>query len=106
MQQPHLCRGFPPQVGFVKINFDAHIYDGGGVGCGVVIRDWRGCAVAAGVRRWAGRWSVEMAEARAVLYGVQLARRLNFRNVVLEGDSFSVCNAIAKARMGEAPIFL
>lgn len=44
------CLVLPPQD-FVKVNFDAHIYDGGEFCCGIVIWDWRGSVLVASAKR-------------------------------------------------------
>lgn len=47
----------PPLNHLVKVNFDAHLYTDGGIGCGMVVGDHMGVILAAGVQRWAGKWS-------------------------------------------------
>lgn len=74
-----------PCAGWVKINFDAHMGVGSYRGLGVVIRDENGQLIAARVRKVCSMWLVDVCEAAAALFGVDLAADLGFRFVHLEG---------------------
>lgn len=95
-----------PMEGHIKINSDAHIAGGSGVGLGVVLRDSEGQIVAAGVRKLDARWGVEQTEVAAAKYGLQLAHRLGFPRVVLECDSMNVVRAINDRAAGFSPLML
>ncbi|XP_021722372.1 uncharacterized protein LOC110689847 [Chenopodium quinoa] len=95
-----------PPAGVVKLNVDAHIREGIGVQFGVLIRDNHGGLLAAAVKHCEARWSPDMAEAGAMRYGVELARRLGFEKVVLESDALTTVRAIQTRQVGAAPIFL
>ncbi|KAL2899415.1 hypothetical protein RDABS01_024497 [Bienertia sinuspersici] len=90
----------------VKVNVDAHVSVDGKVGLGAVIRDHRGKIKVAVVHRIKARSKPEVAEARAALYGIQMARRLGFSKVVLECDAMQVVSAITTEAKGASPIFL
>lgn len=68
--------------------------------------DGMGKVLVAAVKKVGANWSVEMAEAGAALYGVQLTRRLGYERVVLECDALNVVHAIKTKEEGVAPIFL
>lgn len=96
----------PPSAGWVKINFDAHIGAGLVRGLGVVVRDENGKLLVAGVRRVYANWSVEISEAVAAKFGVELVVRLGYQWVHLEGDSLSVVRAIENREAGLSHIHL
>lgn len=73
---------------------------------GVVIRDASGALLAAGVRRSNSLWNVDVTEAYAAKFGVELAVRLGYRQVYLEGDALNVISNIATGSLGATPIFL
>lgn len=87
----------PPSPGFIKLNFDAHLGEEGWVGLGVVARNAEGEVVLAGSRRMRGRWPAEIAECKAALFAVQLARKYGMDRIVIEGDSHVVINRLSKA---------
>lgn len=68
----------------VNINVDAHVLDGWGIAAGVAIRDDEGKMVLAAVRRCKVEWEVEMAETYAARYGMEIAKRFGFDNIILE----------------------
>ncbi|KAK1392843.1 hypothetical protein POM88_011899 [Heracleum sosnowskyi] len=76
----------PPPQDCVKVNVDAHLNDNG-VSFGVVIRDDAGRALVAAVKKVNAKWSPALAEAGATRYGMELARRLSYANVILECDA-------------------
>ncbi|XP_074314656.1 uncharacterized protein LOC141649887 [Silene latifolia] len=95
-----------PMGEVMKVNIDAAVRAGVGVGFGAVCRDERGevawCAVEQGM--------VEMdpteAEAAAILYGLKEARRRNISKVILEGDCSTVIRDLQKQRKGRSSIYL
>ena len=96
----------PPRDGWVKVNFDANVTDGADRGLGVVIRDHLRKIVVAGVRRVKARWSVEVSEAAAALFGLEIAVRFGFGKVQLEGDAMGVVSAIYNGLEGSSPLHL
>ena len=93
----------PPEAGNMKLNTDAYVMEGGGVGLGAVLRDSHGRVVAAGVRRNGARWSVELAEAMAMKWGMQMAWDLGYRNIELESDALTVVKAVRRRQWGRSP---
>ncbi|CAO2841130.1 unnamed protein product [Amaranthus hypochondriacus] len=75
-------------------------------GLGVVIRDANGSLLAVGVRRSKSLWSVDMAEAYAAKFGIELAVRLGYSRIHLEGDALNIISKIATGCEGASPIFL
>ncbi|KAL2929163.1 hypothetical protein RDABS01_034574 [Bienertia sinuspersici] len=96
----------PPPSGVVKVNTDAAVFDGGGVGLGAVVRDEKGGLLAIGSKRLGCRWSAAMAEAAAINYGLLLARRLNYMEVWLECDAMELVGRISSGATGRSPLFL
>lgn len=96
----------PPYEGWVKINFDAHVGARSSRGLGVVIRDVVGKLLAAGIRRVRAKWSFDVCEAAAALFGAELVVRLGHRLVQLEGGSLNVVHAIENRVKGSSPIHL
>ena len=76
-----------PNSGWIKINFNAHI----GVGCrrglGIVCRDDQGCILLTGTHLCQANWNVETSEAMAARYGREVAKRMGFEKIHLEGDA-------------------
>ncbi|KNA14823.1 hypothetical protein SOVF_103940, partial [Spinacia oleracea] len=95
-----------PPENSVKVNVDAHIIEGVGVRFGVAIRDEVGKLLVAAVKRCLVRWTPELAEAGAARYGVELAQRMGYSNVILECDAINVARAIQEGKEGAAPLFL
>lgn len=83
-----------PPMQCVKINFGAHVSDGDTRVLGVVLRDDHGSILLTGTRKVQARWSVEISEIYAALYGLLLARRIGYKRVHLEGDAQNVVTAI------------
>ncbi|XP_021722005.1 uncharacterized protein LOC110689532 [Chenopodium quinoa] len=67
-----------PDAGVVRINTDAAVFEGWGVGLATVIRDCHGVILDVIVRRLQAQMQVAMAEALAARMGVYLARRLGW----------------------------
>ena len=85
----------PPKQGYFKINFDAAVFKPLNLaGIGVVIRDWRGEATAALAS------TVADLEVLACRRAVMFAAEKDLQNVIFEGDSASVINAISQ----ESPV--
>lgn len=101
-----VCRWSPPPPDLIKLNVDAHIMDGIGVGFGVVARDSAGQVVGMTVCRNSQRWDAAMAEASALKFGVLVAGRLGFRRVIVESDDANAVRCIEQGVHGYAPIFL
>ncbi|XP_074288445.1 uncharacterized protein LOC141613600 [Silene latifolia] len=100
------CSWVPPSAGFIKINVDAHVAGSGVVGLGVVARDEAGSVVGMGCRRVEAEWDVEVAEARAASFGLEVANRLGFSNIILEGDALNVVLAVKNESVARSPFGL
>ena len=72
----------------------------------MVFRDHDGKILLVGVRRIKARWPVEVSEAAAALFGLQVAARNNFELVHMEGDSLNVISAVSNKLEGSSPIHL
>lgn len=90
----------------MKINFDAHIHPAQRRCLGIVLRDDEGKVILTGTRYVQASWSVEVTEAAAALYGLEVAHRSGYNHIHLEGDAISVINAISKQQQGLSPIHL
>lgn len=95
-----------PCEGWVKINFDAHISTPQNSSLGIAIRNHEGLLMLTGTRLVQASWSVEATEAAAALYGLELAHRLGYDRVHLEGDAMNVIHAILIQSDGLTPLHL
>ncbi|KAH9322708.1 hypothetical protein KI387_017347 [Taxus chinensis] len=86
-----------PERGRVKLNFDGASKGNPGLARGGgIIRDHDGDWILA----YAGPLGIQsnnVAEARALLWGVNLAREKGIKNILIEGGSLLITNAISKA---------
>ena len=89
----------PPDSGLYKINFDGALFaDQGSAAIGVVIRDWEGQVIAALSEKVRHPGSVDLVEALATRQAISFAKELNIHQMVIEGDSLRVIQAINEAR--------
>ncbi|XP_074300083.1 uncharacterized protein LOC141631292 [Silene latifolia] len=100
------CSWTPPAAGFIKLNVDGHVAGCGVVGLGVVARDMAGRVVGMGCRRVEADWDVEVAEARAASFGLEVANRLGFSNIILESDALKVVLAVKNEAVARSPFGL
>ncbi|KAK3198881.1 hypothetical protein Dsin_022296 [Dipteronia sinensis] len=78
----------PPNQGLYKINCDAAInLVGCLVGCGVVIRNEKGLIMAASSQRMLASFPSHIAEATAILCGIQLAIDTGLNPIIVESDA-------------------
>ncbi|XP_074277447.1 uncharacterized protein LOC141601083 [Silene latifolia] len=95
-----------PSEGLWKVNVDAGVKEGMGVGLGAVCRDGDGRVAWAVTVQTAGTCCVQMAEAKAILLGLKEARRVGMRSVVIESDCLNVVDALKERKRGRSDIFL
>lgn len=81
---------YPHPDDFVKINMDAAFIAVADVGLGVAIRDSLGDVHTAASKRTQARWSPDVAECKAAVYGLRLADRFGCNKVVLESDCLNI----------------
>ncbi|XP_021745098.1 uncharacterized protein LOC110711034 [Chenopodium quinoa] len=93
-----------PLIGVIKINCDAFVKDT--TKLGVVVRDDRGAIIAAAVRKGGDGWSVEVAEAATMAFGLQIARRLGYTRIQVESDALNVVSGVKLKANGCSPFFL
>ena len=90
-----------PDFGLYKIIFDGALFaDQVSASIGVVIRDWEGKIIAALSQKVRYPGSVDLVEALATSRAVSFAKELSIHQMVVEGDSFQVIQAINEARPG------
>ena len=78
-----------------KVNEDGAIFsDLKAVGFGAIIRDEKGVVVAALSRKFHAPLGAVEAEAKAAEMGVQFAKDIGVREIILEGDSLNVYRAL------------
>ncbi|XP_074310884.1 uncharacterized protein LOC141646816 [Silene latifolia] len=88
--------------GYVKLNMDARMKDGEGVGMGIVCRDGRG-EVLWGLSIVGDEcWEVHVAEAVAVFDGLEEAASRGVLNVEVESDSLIVIEALWTRKQGRS----
>ncbi|XP_074310501.1 uncharacterized protein LOC141646528 [Silene latifolia] len=95
-----------PGDGVVKVNVDAAVVEGVGIGLGAVCRNDRGEVEWCSVEQGSVAMEPEEAEAAAILYGLKEARRMNNRKVILEGDCSNVIHDLQLKWKGRSSIFL
>ncbi|KAK9715987.1 hypothetical protein RND81_06G204000 [Saponaria officinalis] len=95
-----------PQAGIIKINTDAAIFEDDEIGSGFVCRDENGRVVRVGSKRVKARWHPEIAEAKAIEFGLAMAKEADMDCVVLESDSLSVVSAVQKRSLSRCPLGL
>jgi len=84
----------PPEVCF-KANFDASLFNGtNSVRIKVVVRDHLGCVIATLSQRVNSIHSVDIVEVLAARRAMVLAGELSLFNVIFEGDSLRVIQAL------------
>ncbi|XP_074315099.1 uncharacterized protein LOC141651279 [Silene latifolia] len=93
-----------PEEGIVKINCDAAIFYGVEVGLGAVGRNSSGAIVFVASRRHRAGWSVEVAEAKALKFGLEMAMRLELNVVELESDALNVAKAVSRRAFSRSGI--
>ncbi|KAF7815342.1 putative RNA-directed DNA polymerase [Senna tora] len=71
---------------FYKVNTDASLHADGKAGLGCVVRNWEGRVLAAMALNSAACSSAAQLEAEAVFKGVEMARDLGIKKVIVEGD--------------------
>ena len=85
----------PPDLGVYKVNFDGALFlDQRCAGLGVVVRDSVGLIVAALSQRVRLPSLADVVEALATRQAICFAHELSLHNVVIEGDSLRVIQAI------------
>ncbi|XP_074278676.1 uncharacterized protein LOC141602272 [Silene latifolia] len=95
----------PPSSGVSKINTDAGVVEGVGVGLGAVSRNSAGEVEWAVVLQRGSGCAVDLAEAEAILLGLREAFRMQSRKVVIESDCLVVVDDLIKNRSGRSEVF-
>ncbi|XP_074318763.1 uncharacterized protein LOC141655590 [Silene latifolia] len=95
----------PPDLGVCKVNTDAGVMEGVGVGLGAVCRNSNGEIEWAVVLQRGTGCEVAMAEAEAILLSLREARRMESRKVVIESDCLIVVEDLTKNRNGRSELF-
>ncbi|XP_074318719.1 uncharacterized protein LOC141655543 [Silene latifolia] len=91
-----------PPVGYVKINVDAGVKERAGVGLGVMCRDGKGHVMWGASIVLEQLWESHIAEAVAVLDGVNEARRRGHEKIIVESDCLQVVEALRKSLTGRS----
>ncbi|XP_074299763.1 uncharacterized protein LOC141630924 [Silene latifolia] len=97
------CR---PEQGWVKVNTDAAIFEGGEAGLGVLVRDAEGGILSVGARRVLGWWTPEVAEAKALCFGLEVVLNGGWGQVVIESDAKVVVDAAVAGSFARTPFGL
>ncbi|XP_074318791.1 uncharacterized protein LOC141655620 [Silene latifolia] len=95
-----------PDVGVIKINTDAVVLEDGSVGLGVVARDCHGGVLLVASKRVRAAWDVDVAESKAMAYGLELAYNNGFTQVVIESGALNVVRAVSKRVEVRSPLSL
>ncbi|XP_074303350.1 uncharacterized protein LOC141637829 [Silene latifolia] len=101
--RPGEVRGWQkPSHGLVKINVDAGVKEGDEMGIGVVCRDENGTVQWGWAKRRREEFTARVAEAEAVLVGLQLAKRMKVRDICVEGDCKELIEALQHGHTGRS----
>ncbi|XP_021755529.1 uncharacterized protein LOC110720801 [Chenopodium quinoa] len=92
-------RWTPPPIGTIKINADASVMSDGWVGLGVVARNDKGAVLFAASRRIRAWWSIEIAEAKAVVWAISFGSKFGYSNAVIESDCQAIITRLTKEAM-------
>lgn len=96
----------PPNIGYVKVNVDVACFEGLGTGMGAVIRREDGLVIVCVAWMFNEKWEVQIAEAKAILYCVNLAAEYGLKLVTLGSDCQSLVDAIHTSGVGNSIIHL
>lgn len=96
----------PPESNWIKINVDVHVANGVERGMGAIFRDTNGNLLAAGVRRVPATWTAPNSELAAMVFGDEIAIKLGYHYIHLEGDSTIVFKACSNISQGCSPFQL
>ncbi|XP_074289028.1 uncharacterized protein LOC141614171 [Silene latifolia] len=72
----------------------------------MVGRDVEGKVVVVGCRRVTAWWEAAVAEAKALEFGVEIAAKMNFSNVIFGSDAKNVVSAVENGREDRCPFGL
>ncbi|XP_074302850.1 uncharacterized protein LOC141636485 [Silene latifolia] len=92
----------PPSSGWVKLNVDAGVKDGVGVGVGVVCRDSSGKVLWGMAHNRREVWEAYVAEAVAVLEGLEQGREAGHDRVMVESDCSQVIESLKQRKTGRS----
>ncbi|XP_074300157.1 uncharacterized protein LOC141631377 [Silene latifolia] len=95
-----------PMYGVLKVNVDAGLMRGKGVGWGVVCRNSYGQITCCTAIQEKEERSPKYAEAMAVFHGVQEARSMGARNIIIESDCLEVVENLKMGNEGRSDIHL
>ncbi|XP_021769837.1 uncharacterized protein LOC110734082 [Chenopodium quinoa] len=96
----------PPSGSRVKVNVDAGVWEGLGSSVGAVVRRADGSACAAMTWMVDDRWAPNIAEAKALLFGLQMPVDLGYKDVVMESDCLGLINAVSSRERGSSTFHL
>ncbi|CAL1395939.1 unnamed protein product [Linum trigynum] len=106
-REPDLVTWRRPPPGWVKVNVDAAVLKGEGTGMGMIIRDSEGVFLRAAVRRERKCWPPEIAEIKAVEFGLKHLEMSGHRQAVVETDCQQVVHALrskSQTRLEAGPL--
>ncbi|XP_074318301.1 uncharacterized protein LOC141655103 [Silene latifolia] len=92
----------PAKEGYVKLNVDAGVKEGEGVGTGVVCQDSRGSVLWGLSVTRLQEWEAHFVEAMAILDGLEKAASRGITKVEVESDCLPVVDAIRERRTGRS----
>ncbi|XP_074271388.1 uncharacterized protein LOC141595324 [Silene latifolia] len=90
-----------PEVGWVKVNVDAGVKEGIGVGVGAVCRDDTGKVLWSLAHSRSEVWEPHVAEAVVILDGLDEAAKAGHTSVVVESDCSQVIDALRRKKTGQ-----
>ncbi|KAJ4702817.1 Ribonuclease H-like domain containing protein [Melia azedarach] len=84
-------------TGWLKLNVDAAVYKSNNkAGIGAVIKNSDGKLTAAAVKTTSYKGDVEIAEAEAIIFGVEVALEARLSPIIIESNSLNIVNMVNK----------
>ncbi|XP_074289504.1 uncharacterized protein LOC141614656 [Silene latifolia] len=99
-------RWLRPEVGWVKLNVDAGVKEGWGLGIGAVCRDSEGAMLWGMTEHRCATLEPSMAEAEAILVYMNKARRRGCSRIVVESDCKVLIDALQLKTKGRSDFYL
>ncbi|XP_074296922.1 uncharacterized protein LOC141627585 [Silene latifolia] len=99
-------RGKKPRIGVIKVNVDATVLDGIGVGWGCVGRDDQGKMLWCAVTQRRGEMDATMAEALGMWHGLSEAVKHGHQDIEMESDCAVVVHDLQRKAKGRSDLFL
>lgn len=86
----------PPKEGMIKLNSDAAVFPDGRVGCGGVMRDYRGAVLGTTCLVVEGYYDIDVAEAFAARQAMQVSLDGGMNRLIMESDCLKLISHLKR----------